>query len=212
MVQCPCWSSCVQCSSQDPVPKCSGALTFMSAMPRSSIYTLMLITSAHSACGTCWQESAPRSAPPSCWGAAVGGEICAWTSMKFHWYFILHIRGLCGASSGQKAFAVRAGEVHVCLCPCGVSLLCADPCLYQQALAVCGIWWLPTSWLHTWAYGRDAAPCWQKCFGMWCMKRANRNVSVISCEERQMWVYIKTSQRACWQGQGEGEVGVSVLL
>lgn len=141
-----------------------------------------------------------------------GGEICAWTSMKFHWYFILHIRGLCGASSGQKAFAVRAGEVHVCLCPCGVSLLCADPCLYQQALAVCGIRWLPTSWLHTWAYGRDAAPCWQKCFGMWCMKRANRNVSVISCEERQMWVYIKTSQRACWQGQGEGEVGVSVLL
>lgn len=40
MVQCPCWSSCVQCSSQDLVPKCPETLTFMSAMSRSSIYML----------------------------------------------------------------------------------------------------------------------------------------------------------------------------
>lgn len=81
------------------------------------------------------QPATPRFSPPSCWG----GDLCVnlnEISLILH----LHIRCFCG----QKAFAVRAGEARVCLCPCSVSLHCADPCLYQQDLAACGIWWLPT--------------------------------------------------------------------
>lgn len=75
------------------------------------------------------QPAIPRSAPPSCWQ-----NLC----MNLHAQRILHIRGLCGASSGQKAFAVRTGEAHVCLSLLCV-IACSDPHLYQQALAVCGI-------------------------------------------------------------------------
>lgn len=109
MVQCPCWSSCVQCSSQDSVPKCSQSLTFMSAVPRSSIYVLMLITSAHGACGTAASYS------EVCITKLLGGESVREPSWNFI-YTLFYISGAyVGLQVGKKPLQ-WGQERHRCVC------------------------------------------------------------------------------------------------
>lgn len=110
MVQCPCWSSCVQCSSQDSVPKCPETLTFMSAMPRSSIYML------NYQCPWCiWYSSQLFQDRHH----QAAGEICAWIFMHRGFYTS---GAYVGLQVNKKPLQWEQ-ERHMCVCPCCVSLL-----------------------------------------------------------------------------------------
>lgn len=118
VVQCPCWRSCVHCSSWGSVPKCTNPLTFMLAVTSDHFHHLYVNVNYQYA-WRLWvqQPAAPRSARPSYW--------CTHPGMNLHEIsltFCQALRVYVGLKLGKKPWW-WGQERHVA-CPCACVCVC----------------------------------------------------------------------------------------
>lgn len=120
VVQCPCWRSCVHCSSWGSVPKCTNPLTFMLAVT-SDHFHHPYVNVNYQCAWRLWvqQPATPRSARPSYW--------CTHPGMNLHEMslkFCQALRVYVGLKLGKKPWW-WGQERHVacpCACVCVIAL------------------------------------------------------------------------------------------